>query len=292
MQKNVNTEEMYGNYIKTITSTIEEYAPTLRRKHIKKKYKSWFDEEALKLKVQRRKAKKIWQRRRCELHKRLYLQTDKCYKKHLFQTKKKILRDKLNSGNNKTKTLYKITKSLTSDTSENILPTATSSKELANIFANFFVDKVTKIKSKFLNNENYQILTRNCKILSNFQTITEEELFKTMKSTTSSNDPCNTEFILNFIQILAPVWTNIINKSIEAGTVLKCWKEAVVLPVQKNHNLGTNLTNYWPINHLAFFSKLIEKIILNHLWNHLKQIIYYQINKVLIGQTILLRQQY
>ena len=34
MQKNVNTEEMYGNYIKTITSTIEEHAPTSRRKHI------------------------------------------------------------------------------------------------------------------------------------------------------------------------------------------------------------------------------------------------------------------
>ena len=32
---------------------------------------------------------------------------------------------RLNSGNNKTKTLYKLTKSLTSDTSENTLPTAT-----------------------------------------------------------------------------------------------------------------------------------------------------------------------
>ena len=27
---------------------------------------------------------------------------------------------------------------------------------------------------------------------------------------------------------------------------------------------------YWPINHLTFFSKLIEKIILNQLWNHFK----------------------
>ena len=146
MQRNVNTEEMYGNYIKTKTSTVEEHAPTLRRKHIKKKHKSWFDEEALKFKVQRRVVEKIWQRSKCELHKRLYLQADKCYNKHLYQTKKKILRNKLNSGNNKTKTLYKITKTLTSDTSQNTLPTATSQKELADIFANFFVDKVTKIR--------------------------------------------------------------------------------------------------------------------------------------------------
>ena len=205
--------------------------------------------------------------------------SDKHYKKHLFQTKKKILRDKLNSGNNKTKTLYKITKSLTSDTNENTLLTAISPKELTDTSANFFVDKVTKIRSKFQDNENYQIPTRNCKTLLNFQTITEEELIKTiktMKSTTSSNDLCNTEFILNFAQILAPVWTNIINKSIEEGTVLKCWKEAIVLSVQKNHNLGTDLTNYWQINHLTFFSKLIEKIILNNSGTILKQIIYYQ----------------
>ena len=107
----------------------------------------------MKLKVQRRRAEKIWQRRKCELHKRLYLQADKCYKKHVFQTKKKILRDKLNSGNNKTKTLYKITKPFTSDTSENTLPTATSPKELADIFANFFVDKVNKIRSNFQNDK-------------------------------------------------------------------------------------------------------------------------------------------
>ena len=91
-----------------------------------------------------------------------------------------------------------------------------------------------------------------------------------MKSTTNSNDPCNTKFILNFSQILVPVWTNIINKSIVEGTVLKCSKEAIVLPVQKNHNLGMDLTNYQPISNLTFFSKLIEKVILNQLWNHFK----------------------
>ena len=31
LQKNDNTEEMYGNYIKIITSTIEEHAPSLRK---------------------------------------------------------------------------------------------------------------------------------------------------------------------------------------------------------------------------------------------------------------------
>ena len=90
-----------------------------------------------------------------------------------------------------------------------------------------------------------------------------------MKSTTSSNDPCNTKFILNFSKLLMPVWTNIINKSIEEGTVLKFWKEVIVMPVQKNQNLGTDLTNYQPISNITFFSKLLEKVTLNQLSNHL-----------------------
>ena len=87
---------------------------------------------------------------------------------------------------------------------------------------------------------------------------------KTMKSTTSPNDPCNASFILNFSKILVPVWTNIIIKSIEEGIVLKCWKEAIVHPVQKNHSLGTNLTNYRPISNLTLFSKLTEKYFLTN----------------------------
>ena len=92
--------------------------------------------------------------------------------------------------------------------------------------------------------------------------ITEEELFntiKTMNSTTSPNNLCNTKVILNFSQILVPVWTKIINKSIVEGTVLKYWKETIILPIQKNHKLGMDLTSYHPIRNLTFFSKLIEK---------------------------------
>ena len=50
IQGNINTEEMYGNYINTITSIIEEHTPISGRKCTKIQHKSWFDEEALKLK--------------------------------------------------------------------------------------------------------------------------------------------------------------------------------------------------------------------------------------------------
>ena len=165
---------MYGNYIETITSTLDEHAPISRRRYTNKQHKSWFDGKAFKLKIQRRKSEKNWHRSKCELHKRQYLLADKCYKRHLYQSKMKLLRDKLSYDKNKTKTLYKITKILTSDTSENNFPESTSNKKLADTFADFFVDNVTKIKSGFQSNENYNIPTRICTSLSYFQTITHE----------------------------------------------------------------------------------------------------------------------
>ena len=52
---------MYGNYINTITSIIGKYAPISKRKCTKKQCKTWFNEEALKLKIQRRRAENNWQ---------------------------------------------------------------------------------------------------------------------------------------------------------------------------------------------------------------------------------------
>ena len=54
-----------------------------------------------------------------------------------------------------------------------------------------------------------------------------------MNSTTYSNDPCNTKFILSLSQILVPVRTKMIKKSMLEGIVLQNWKEAIILPIQK-----------------------------------------------------------
>ena len=153
----------------------------------------------MKLKIQTRKCEKTWHRSKCQLHKRQYLLADKCYKRHLYQSKKKILRDKLSSDKNNTKTLYKITKILTSDTSENNFPESTSNKGLADIFADFFVDKVTKIKSGFQSNENYNVPTRICTSLSEFQTVTQEALIKTIKTMKSTTSPMTHVILTSFL---------------------------------------------------------------------------------------------
>ena len=110
-----------------------------------------------------------------------------------MSSKKKTLRDQL-STDNRSKHLYKITKTLITNTKDSSLPSSSPNKELANSFANFLVEKINKFILAFRHEDTYNISTRKCNTLSNFHTITEDELLniiKTIKSTTCSTDPCN-----------------------------------------------------------------------------------------------------
>ena len=56
--ENSNIDDMYQNYINDITSIIEKHALITRRQLTNRKHKTLYDKDALKLKIQRRKAEK------------------------------------------------------------------------------------------------------------------------------------------------------------------------------------------------------------------------------------------
>ena len=60
LNENANIDDMYQNYIKDITSIIEKYAPITRRQVTNRKHKTWYENDALKLKIQGRKAENTW----------------------------------------------------------------------------------------------------------------------------------------------------------------------------------------------------------------------------------------
>ena len=69
---------------------------------------------------------------------------------------------------------------------------------------------------------------------------------------------------------LLPFITDIINHSLKTGLVPDSFKTAIVNPLLKKHNLDANeLKNYRPVSNLSFLSKLLEKVILEQLNNHL-----------------------
>ena len=169
---------------------------------------------------------------------------------------------KLNDNVNKARNLYKILKSLTKLDDANPMPLTEPSSDLPDKFADFFLNKIRKIREQFCNEKTQKIYHRKCTSFSAFLPMDREEILniiKKMNPTTSIMDPCNTWLLLKFKEIIADAITTITNQSLTTGEFLDDWNVAAVRPLIKDPNMGTELKNYRPISNLPFLSKIIEK---------------------------------
>ena len=64
--------------------------------------------------------------------------------------------------------------------------------------------------------------------------------------------------------------TEVVNDSLAKGVVPSAFKHAIVKPLLKKANLDPeNLKNYRPVSNLPFFSKVLERVVLHQLLEHL-----------------------
>ena len=73
-------------------------------------------------------------------------------------------------------------------------------------------------------------------------------------------------------QQIAPSLTLLFNKSLHSAVVPDEWKLANVVPVFKR-GIKEHVQNYRPISLLCIVSKVLERCVLNHIWEHLQEII-------------------
>ena len=84
------------------------------------------------------------------------------------------------------------------------------------------------------------------------------------------NDPLPTCLVKQQVNVLVPLISSIVNKSLVTGCVPDDLKHANILPLIKNDNLDKDiLKNYRPVSNLIFESKLLEKDVSERLKNHL-----------------------
>ena len=94
-------------------------------------------------------------------------------------------------------------------------------------------------------------------MLSSFYALSEDQILKLIhesKSTTATVDPAPTKLVLEFTDILLPVFQKTVNLSLTSGTVPTALKKkAVVKPLIKKPNLDPEvLGNYRPVSNLPY----------------------------------------
>ena len=191
----------YKVFISSIETTLDKHVPMRECIKTVRSNQPWFDENAKKLKLKRRLAEKHQLKSRTTADKTHYMHINKCYLRHLYQSKKSYINTQLESNNNNSQMLFQILHQLTKGQHDNPLPDCSSHEELANNFADFFIQKIEKIRSQFQQSKLYTPPSQKCKNLTQFRPISDEETLKilnNMKKTTCDVDPCNINFLMEF----------------------------------------------------------------------------------------------
>ena len=149
-------------------------------------------------------------------------------------------------------------------------------QEAAKSFSRFFQEKIETIRKEFNNapldtTENFASSVHSSDLLSSFYALSEDQILKLIresKSTTATVDPAPTNVVLEFTDVLLPVFQKIVNLSLTSGTVPIAFKKAAVKPLKPNLDPEV-LRNYRPVSSLPYLSKILERAVADQLQAHL-----------------------
>jgi hypothetical protein len=152
-----------------------------------------------------------------------------------------------------------VTKNLLGRNEEAVLPTSSSSKELAQTFSDFFIDKIDRIRDKISSDTETKIgavTTEEIDTLVEFIPVSQDELEKVISKSQSKScelDPIPTWLLKECLEELLPSLMKIINDSLEKAYVPKSFKSSLI----KRSGLDANvLKNYRPFSNLPYVSKI------------------------------------
>ena len=169
------------------------------------------------------------------------------------------------------KQLYSIMSQITGSAKSNPLPEGKSNVELAEEFADFFLNKILTIRKQFEDISPYMSTTKDILILRKFAPMSEKEvreIIMSMKSKCCELDALPTSLLKRMIDVCLPSIMKIVNLSLEMGQFTYQWKVAIVRPLLKKLGLDLIKKNYRPVSNLSFLSKVIEKAMLKQFNEH------------------------
>ena len=131
-------------------------------------------------------------------------------------------------------------------TSETVLPAHSSDKSLADMFASFFSNKISKIRDAFATSGSFNDAPDSVPPAFNaFIPVTEEEVYKCISESPTkccSLDRIPTFLLKDCLDILSSI-TKLVNYSLIEGSFPNSFKKAVVTPLIKKASLSRDDLN-------------------------------------------------
>ena len=254
-----------------IIKILDKHTPVVEKTSISRKPKPWFNDKILNQKRVLRRREFIWKKYR-EDHQ--YTALKEARNKYIYEInceKRSTLSEKVISAKGNSKKLYQLVSEITGTKSENPMPPGKGDNILAEEFAEYFMNKISKIRDSLKDYPNYKPLRKEISVFDHFVEFSEAEikmLISELNTKSCEIDILPASLLKMHLDKLLPVITKLVNLSLQQGVFPEKWKEAVIRPLLKKSGLELDCVNYRPVSNLTFLSKLIEKAVLLRLNNH------------------------
>ena len=268
-------------YNQSVRNVLNTHCPVTTRTHAFKPHPPWYNTNVHLARRKRRKLERRWQKTHDPNDRRAYLDQVHFLDKLIRSEKSLYYNEKLCSADNKT--VFKTVNMLLNKGAAS-LPSGQSMHDLSNNFSKFFNDKIVKIRQKITStNMNHasqagplgQCMNDASSVsqLSSFSLTDEDEIRRLVGTSPNKScdlDPLPTWLLKENINTFLPVLTSIVNTSLSSGSFPSTIKDAIVTPILKKPSLDKNdYKNYRPVSNVPFLSKLIEKIALDRVNDHI-----------------------
>ena len=171
------------------------------------------------------------------------------------------------------KKLYTLVSKLTGSVKDNPLPSAENDENLANEFADYFMDKISKIRNSLSNVPDYCPGEADTSVpsLESFEPLSQDEvkaIISALGTKSCESDVIPTKLLKKCLSGLLPCITKKVNLSLSSGVFPSNYEETIVRPLLKKQGLEQQCSNYRPVSNLTFMSRVIEKAMLHHFDKH------------------------
>ena len=273
--KNGRFGDIYVELQHNTNVILNKHAPLINKKISIVKSAPWFDKEYRTLRSKRRKAEKTWRKSRNIDDRIIY--KDLCDAATWLANvkKKQYVAQLINQSSNNAKTLFKVFNALVDRKQSNTLPDYTNDfKQLAIEFNTFFDQKIKKIRASISPEPEPEYNPfSGTHYLSKFIPTNENEIRNIIQESpikTSPGDMLPKSLLEDNLELMIPTIVELVNLSLSQGS-MESLKTADVIPSIKGESLDHNtLKNFRPVSNLQFIGKLVEKVVLRRLNDHMK----------------------
>ena len=264
-------------YNSTLSGLLDKHAPLKPKVFRAKPANPWFTPLLRKLKTAKRHLERIWSSSHSQQDLKNLRSATNHYHSAIIKAKRTYNSLLISSSISNPRQLWTNINRLLHRSTPLVLPSCDSLSTLSQSFAKFFSDKIHKLHTRFSSNHSssspHTAPPFTPPSFSSFSPVNCEEVLNLLThspDTSCDLDPIPTSLLKQCSHVLLPTITNIINLSLSTGVFPDQFKSCSVHPMLKKSNLDKeDLSNYRPISHLSFLSKLTERIVKLRLVDHL-----------------------